>query len=112
MITGCLGVERRLQDGCGENYLVVQRVVVRVHLLGVHLPLMHILHSVQLAEELCFEFEGANLRPNGAHVVLGEQYKLLKALPVVRVSDLRVELGQLLESTLLGFLGEPVVCLE
>ena len=78
--------ERRLQDRRREHDLVVLRVVVGVHVLRIHLPLVAI-HGAVEARELAMPFP----QRRAAHVaeqIVAPHFERGVVLPLVRVADL------------------------
>ena len=109
VIRGVFGIrieERRLQNGGREHDHVHGRLIVGVHRLRIHQPFVLVNALADLGQLV------AGLIQVGGTHVLGETGILMYVkrgivTPMVRVTDLRHELGKLLQRLLLGFLAKP-----
>ena len=91
--------KKGLQNGGREDDLVVARVVVGVHRLGRHVPLVPIDRLAE-ARQVVGVFEGAGPL-QVAHQIVGANGDGAVVLPLVRVAYLGSELGELLEACVL-----------
>ena len=98
--------ERRLQDRGREDDLVHLGVVVSVHRLRVHVPLVPV-HRTPEFVHLVVVVPPAG-RPNRGDEVAGDEPHVRVVLPDVRVPDLRGEHLELGVRLLLGLVRHPV----
>ena len=105
-VVGVGGEERRLQDGCREDDLVQHRVVVGVHRLRGHEPLVEVhglAHLVEVAVDV-----GVVGPLHVAQEVGGVDLHCRVVDPLVGVADLGAEGLQLPQRFGLGVLAHPV----
>ena len=109
IVRGVFGVrveERRLQNGGREHDHVHGRLIIGVHRLRIHQPFVLVDALADFGQLI------AGLIQVGGTHVLGKTGILAHikrgiVTPMVRIADLRHELGELLQRLLLGFFAKP-----
>ena len=97
--------ERRLEDPCWENHLVVQRVVVGVHNMCTHAPLVFVHRLAELRQIISGEVLGKGLAVG--EVALAAQIQIANVLPLIRVPYFIGKGVQFCQGLLLGRIAHP-----
>ena len=104
--------ERGLKDSCREADLVGGRVIVSIHGLRSHIPLIIVHRLTSLLLNLLGSPETVALHHVLKVSLLRIDIQSAHILPLVRIADLHIERTQLVKSSTFGLSAHPSLCLD